>query len=56
MRFHFKEPFKPDVNITFYIAGFGQITDDEIKLFKKWCDIIRKEIDTKDIDDFRHTA
>jgi len=56
LRFHFKESVKPDVNITFYIAGFGQITDDEIKLFKKWLDIIRNNIDTKSIDDFRHTA
>jgi len=56
LRFHFKEFAKPDVNITFYIAGFGRITDDEVKLFTKWLGIIRKKLDTKSLGDFRHSA
>jgi len=55
-RFHFKESVKPDVIITFYIAGFGQITDYEIKLFNKWVDIIKNKIDIKSINDSRHTG
>jgi len=56
LRFSFKEAVKPDINITFYIAGLGQITDEEINLFKKWQSVIKKKLDTKAIDDIKHTA
>lgn len=56
LRFQFRESARPDVNITFYIAGFGQITDNEIALFNKWASLIRMKSDTKANDDVRHTA
>ena len=56
LRFHLIDPDKPDVNINFFIAGFGQITDDEIKLFKKWLAIIKGQMDSNTIDNLKHSA
>ena len=56
LRFCFKDSVKPDVNITFYIAGIGQQSDDEVKLFKKWSGIIRGKMDSKPIGNLRNSA
>jgi hypothetical protein len=56
LRFQFKEPDKPEVNITFYLAGFGKLSDQEAKLFKKWLDIFRNKMESKSVDEIRHSA
>lgn len=40
--FTFTNPASPELNVNFYMAGFGRMTDNEKFLFEKWADIIRK--------------
>jgi hypothetical protein len=40
--FSFASPSRPDLNMNFYVAGFGRMTDNEKFLFEKWAEIIRK--------------
>ena len=40
--FFFKESSKSEVNLVFYMAGFGSLTKQERELFEKWTDRIRK--------------
>lgn len=55
LRISFKDPSRKDINIAFFIPGFGQISDKEIKLFEKWSKIIRKVTDSK-FDNIKHSA
>ncbi|MDP4221988.1 MAG: hypothetical protein Q8868_01635 [Bacteroidota bacterium] len=40
--FSFKDPAKSEINISFYIAGFGRMTKTEKDLFEKWSGLILK--------------
>ena len=42
LNFTFTNPASPDLNVNFYMAGFGRMTDNEKFLFRKWAEIIRK--------------
>jgi len=55
-RFHFIKPGRSDLNIIFYIAGIGTLSEEEVKLYKKWLDIIRSNMVSKSIDDMKHSA
>ena len=44
LSFLFKESSKPEINITFYIAGFGELSKHEKQLFEKWSEKIRNRI------------
>ena len=46
LSFIFMDPAKSDINITFYIAGFGKMTDAEQLLFEKWSAVILKNIES----------
>lgn len=56
LRFIFKESVQREVNITFFIAEFGHISESQIKMFRKWTEIIRNYVTTNQVDDFRFTA
>ena len=55
-RFQFRDAASQELTITFYISEFGQITDNQIRLFKKWSVIIRDGMSDKQADNFRHSA
>ena len=38
----FKEPSRPEIDITFYVAGFGKLTKIERGRFEKWSKILGK--------------
>ncbi len=40
--FSFKDPAKSEINISFYIVGFGKMTKAEKELFEKWSGLISK--------------
>jgi hypothetical protein len=56
LRFDFKDPSRRDIDIVFYMSGFGQITYKEIKLFKKWSKIVLESIDSKSSGDLKKSA
>jgi hypothetical protein len=39
---NFRDPSKSEVNISFFIAGFGKMTKTEKDLFEKWSGLILK--------------
>lgn len=40
--FGFKDPSKSELNLNFYMAGFGKMTKAEKELFEKWSALISK--------------
>lgn len=44
LSFIFKDSLKAEINIPFYIVGFGKLTDNEKHLFEKWSEVICKKI------------
>ena len=44
LSFIFRERSRSDINITFYVAGFGGLSKKEEHIFEKWSEIIRKKL------------
>lgn len=40
----FRDPSKSDLEITFYVPGFGKLKEEEKLLFEKWSEIIKKSL------------
>jgi hypothetical protein len=55
-KFQFTDSIRPEINIVFYTAGFGQLRDAEVRLFSKWVEIIRKKMSSKSVHDLKHSA
>ena len=56
MKFSFKNPAVKSISIIFYFPGFGKMSDHDIRLFEKWTEIVRRNMDTKTINDLRNSA
>ena len=51
-----KDNSRMDINILFFVPGFGEQSDKDVKLFEKWLKLIMAGLDTRSADDLKHSA
>ena len=56
LRFTFKESAAKELYITFFLPGFGQLSEEDVKLFEKWTAIVEKNIVARPVNIKRTSA
>lgn len=51
-----KDNSRMDINILFFVPGFGEQSDNDVKLFEKWLKLIMAGIDSRSADNLKHSA
>ncbi len=52
----YKDSSRMDINLLFFVPGFGEQSDKDVKLFEKWLKLIIPGIDTRSADNLKHSA
>jgi hypothetical protein len=55
-RFNFINTSSQELTIIFYTAGFGKLSSAELNMFKKWNEIIRKNMSTDSLNNLKNSA
>jgi len=56
IKFCNKDSSRMDITVLFYIPGFGEQSEKDVKLFEKWLKLVIANMDTKSADDLKHSA